>query len=277
MFSVALTLAAVVVISCGQPQAATPTGTGQPTATPTVPSAGPAASPVATPGSGLTDTGYKTPDGSPLHKECVGTNPATGAPLPLPPVYPTPGAFAPLPSPPANPNPEPRPDAAQLPAFDPLTVPASDASAWSRISTACAGGLSFALPPTLAPVDPYSFGQYESVSGGIYATSSYAVKIDVSYSYSGSDDALARFRNSAPGNGTYLLARNQPISVGGVQGLVDVSSEIVGAKARYLVIAVLVNPKPAWYFGVDAFIQPPFTQSAVADVLATLKSVRFAP
>lgn len=230
----------------------------------------------ATPPSGLTDTGYKAPDGSPLYAECVGTNPVTGQKFQLPPTYPSPAPHAPLPSPAASQNTEPRPPDASLPAFDVLTVPPSDSTAWPRVSTPCLGGLSFATPPDWVAIDGFAVGSYQQSAGAEYQSPDRAVKVDITYRYS-TDDSIARFRNRQAGNGTYLLASNVPVSVGGVQGLVDISSEAAESPQRYVAVAYLVSPRPNWYLSYVGFFSQPFGQASVADFLAVVNGTRFAP
>lgn len=283
-------LLATALTGCGQLQTTTgtPTQPSTPLAVGGSTTPGALATGVATPSPaappGLTATGYAAADGSPLYKQCIGPDPAAtinpsgtpGAKLPLPPVYTTPGPFAPLPSPPAVANPSAPPPSTELPSFNILALPPAASTNWRRDGTACVGGLSLAIAPGFTATAPLTITGYAAGASAQYTAATPSVKLDLAYYYT-LDDLMTRFQNRSVGNGSYLLARNERVDLGGAAGLLDVSSEIVGARTRYVVLAYLVSPRPHWYLGYTAFISPPYTQSTFAEVLAMVNSTRFAP
>jgi hypothetical protein len=252
------------------PLTETPSSTGGPSETKTPP-----ATTTGDFDTALTDTGYKAIDGSPLYAECVGINPSTGAPLPLPPDYPTPGPLAPTKSSPTEDQGAP-PPAADIPAFDVASVAPSDTKGWATERTSCLGGWSFAVPPGWIALYPLSAGGYGGGGGAMYHTANNSVKVDINFSYN-RDDTMTRFRNGSGGNGTYFIAKNLPVSIGGAPGLLDVSRDLVESPKPYVVVAYLLNPRPNWYLSYVGFFHQPYNQQSFADFIAMVNSTRFAP
>lgn len=225
---------------------------------------------------GLTDTGYKAPDGSALYKECVGNNPVTGAKFPLPPDYPTPSAspaFAPTSS--TTAPAVARPPDSDLPVFDLSTLRPTDSSQWSRQSTPCVGGLSFGVPPSWSVSHNLVVGGYQQAASAMFVSTDGSVKVDLTYDYSPLDLLAHTKGANYSGNGSYSLERNVDVTVSGATGVLNVSSDIVGSRDRYVTVNYLINPRPDWFLSIAAFVKKPFSEQQFADLLGFVSSIRF--
>jgi hypothetical protein len=218
---------------------------------------------------GLTDTGYKAPDGTPLYKECVGPGMA------LPPVYPTPVATVPVPSPlPATTRVGTPPASSALPSVDPLAVAPPDSSSWPTATSACLG-LTFRYPTDLTTYEPLTVEGYQQEGGESYGTADRHFVIELHMVYSTADE-LGLVRGSQLASGEYRVLSDAPADVGGAPGVVTYGTEPNGEFATEVSIGYTVSPRANWYLQVIGFFAAPYDTAQFATFNALVSSVSFA-
>lgn len=235
----------------------------------------------ATPPAGLTDTGYKAPDGSPLYAECVGSDPISGAKLQLPPVYPT--ALPPT-TPINTPPPQPSrfsastPSSAEIPNFDFDAVTPAGSSTWPRAGNPCFG-LSVSAPPSWQG-QPNNFRSsgYQEGTGATFISPEEGLKLQLTYSHTKSDSiANQRHPGTDPsfGNGSFLLIRDRDIAIDSAPGILVYTSER-GFGRPYVHLAYVVSPKPNWYLSISAFFSQPYNEQSLREVKAFVNAMKIA-
>ena len=136
-----------------------------------------------TPIAGLTDTGYKAPDGSPLYAECIQAQP----PLPLPPQYPVPSGPITYPPIPSVLNPGPTPAPSDLPPFDPTSLITAPTAGWTTYASKCFG-FSVTYPADWVLVSPFGPAGYQQGEDGVIASPDRSAKVEVHLRISDADE-----------------------------------------------------------------------------------------
>lgn len=234
-----------------------------------------------TPIAGLTDTGYKAPDGSPLYEECVGNDPISGARLQLPPLYPT--ALPPTtpintPSPQASRPSAPTPIPAEIPTFDFDAVAPADPSTWTSASSPCYGLFASAPPSWQGQANNFTSLGYQQGTGATFYAPSEGLKIQLTYTNSTSDRvASSRHPGADPsfGNGSFLLIRDRDIAIDGAPGILVYTSDR-GFGAPYVNLIYVVSPKPNWFLFISASFSQPYSEQAFREVKAFVETLRVA-
>jgi len=243
-----------------------PTAGTSPTVAPTA-----SAASTPTPAAGLTDTGYKALDGSPLYAECMQPG------LPLPPTYPTPSG---PPATPVVPSPYPSgalnertpPSAGEMPSFDLRTVQPAVRSGWSAIESKCYG-YSMEIPPgwTGARELPIGYQQGETTTAGVNGQ----VSLHLQYVYSDADLLTPEERSQGTFD-VYLF--DPPLRTAfdahdAVEQYVFDAFPLEGSKASAVELKYTVRVSAHWWASIIATLYEPYDPQQAAELRAVLDSM----